>query len=282
MWREPFEPDPDRTGVGKGTPRRLSFLSPGIDLGGRMPEGSFKQDFSVSTGPLPASRKIAIAGKRFPDLRVKMREIDLTPSANEPPVRAYDPSGPYTDPAASIDIRKGLPGLRDTWIRARGDVEPVEPRAVRPEDNGLKLGEVSDVPLFDRAGRRPLRAKGGAAVTQLAYARRGIVTPEMEYIAIRENLGREKALDEKRDGQDFGASIPEFVTPEFVRDEVARGRAIIPANINHPEAEPMIIGRNFLVKINANIGNSIVTSSVAEEVDKLVWAIRWGADTVMD
>ncbi|HXE16928.1 MAG TPA: phosphomethylpyrimidine synthase ThiC [Stellaceae bacterium] len=247
-----------------------------------MPEGSFKQDFSVSTGPLPASRKIAIAGKRFPDLRVKMREIDLTPSANEPPVRAYDPSGPYTDPAASIDIRKGLPGLRDTWIRARGDVEPVEPRAVRPEDNGLKLGEVSDVPLFDRAGRRPLRAKGGAAVTQLAYARRGIVTPEMEYIAIRENLGREKALDEKRDGQDFGASIPEFVTPEFVRDEVARGRAIIPANINHPEAEPMIIGRNFLVKINANIGNSIVTSSVAEEVDKLVWAIRWGADTVMD
>ncbi len=172
--------------------------------------------------------------------------------------------------------------MRAHWIAARGDVAEVAARAVRPEDNGLKLGEVSDVPLFDRASRRPLRAKGDSAVTQLAYARRGIVTPEMEYIAVRENLGRERALDEKRDGQDFGAAIPDFVTPEFVRDEVARGRAIIPANINHPESEPMIIGRNFLVKINANIGNSIVTSSVAEEVDKLVWAIRWGADTVMD
>ncbi len=211
-----------------------------------------------------------------------MREIDITPSAKEPPVRVYDPSGPYTDPAAKIDIRAGLPGVRAPWIAARGDVAEVDARAVRPEDNGLKLGEISDVPLFDRAERKPLRAKGGAAVTQFAYARRGIVTPEMEYIAIRENLGREKALGEKRDGQDFGASIPDFVTPEFVRDEVARGRAIIPSNINHPEAEPMIIGRNFLVKINANIGNSIVTSSVAEEVDKLVWAIRWGADTVMD
>jgi phosphomethylpyrimidine synthase len=247
-----------------------------------MPEGSFKQDFSVSTGPLPASRKIGVPGKRFPDLRVQMREIDITPSAKEPPVRAYDPSGPYTDPTVKIDIRAGLSGVRAPWIASRGDVEPCEPRAVRPEDNGLRPGEISDVPLFDRAGRKPLRGKNGAAVTQLAYARRGIVTPEMEYIAIRENLGREKALAETRDGQDFGASIPDFVTPEFVRDEVARGRAIIPANINHPEAEPMIIGRNFLVKINANIGNSIVTSSVAEEVDKLVWAIRWGADTVMD
>jgi phosphomethylpyrimidine synthase len=247
-----------------------------------MPEGSFKQDFSVSTGPLPASRKIGVPGKRFSELRVQMREIDIAPSAKEPPVRAYDPSGPYTDPAVKIDIRAGLSGVRTPWIRDRGDVEEQAPRAVRPEDNGLKPGEISHVPLFDRASRKPLRAKNGAAVTQLAYARRGIVTPEMEYIAIRENLGREKALDEKRDGQDFGASIPDFVTPEFVRDEVARGRAIIPANINHPEAEPMIIGRNFLVKINANIGNSIVTSSVAEEVDKLVWAIRWGADTVMD
>ena len=247
-----------------------------------MPEGSFKQDFSVSTGPLPASRKIAVAGKRFPELRVMMREIDVTAAAKEPPVRVYDPSGAYTDPAARIDIRAGLPALRAPWIAARGDVAEVAARAVRPEDNGLRLGEVSDVPLFDRASRRPLRAKGDSAVTQFAYARRGIVTPEMEYIAVRENLGRERALDEKRDGQDFGAAIPDFVTPEFVRDEVARGRAIIPANINHPESEPMIIGRNFLVKINANIGNSIVTSSVAEEVDKLVWAIRWGADTVMD
>jgi phosphomethylpyrimidine synthase len=247
-----------------------------------MPEGSFTQDFHVSTGALPASRKIGVPGKRFPELRVAMREIDVSPSANEPPVRAYDPSGPYTDPAVKTDIRAGLAPLRGTWIAARGDVAEQAPRSVRPEDNGLRFGEVSDVPLFDRGARRPLRAKDNEAVTQLAYARRGIVTPEMEYIAIRENLGRERALDEKRDGQDFGASIPDFVTPEFVRDEVARGRAIIPANINHPESEPMIIGRNFLVKINANIGNSIVTSSVAEEVEKLVWAIRWGADTVMD
>ncbi|HEY5208232.1 MAG TPA: phosphomethylpyrimidine synthase ThiC [Stellaceae bacterium] len=247
-----------------------------------MPEGSFTQEFRVSTGALPASRKIAIPGTRFPDLRVAMREIDLTPSAKEPPVRVYDPSGPYTDPAVRTDIRMGLAPLRAPWIAARGDVAEKAPRSVRPEDNGLRPGEISDVPLFDRGRRRPLRAKGNAAVTQLAYARAGIVTPEMEYIAIRENLGREKALAEPRDGQDFGASIPDFVTPEFVRDEIARGRAIIPNNINHPESEPMIIGRNFLVKINANIGNSIVTSSVAEEVEKLVWAIRWGADTVMD
>ena len=247
-----------------------------------MPEGSFKQDFSVSTGPLPASRKIAVAGKRFPELRVQMREIDVTAAAREAPVRVYDPSGPYTDPAARIDIRAGLAPLRAPWIAARGDVAATDARAVKPEDNGLKLGEVSEVPVFARAARTPLRATGNAAVTQLAYARRGIVTPEMEYVAIRENLGRESARGERPRGEDFGAAIPDLVTPEFVRDEVARGRAIIPANVNHPEAEPMIIGRNFLVKINANIGNSIVTSSVAEEVDKLVWAIRWGADTVMD
>ncbi|HUJ98253.1 MAG TPA: phosphomethylpyrimidine synthase ThiC [Stellaceae bacterium] len=247
-----------------------------------MPEGTVKQNFGVSTGPLPASRKISIAGRRHPELRVQMREIDLSPAAKEPPVRVYDPSGPYTDPAVAIDIRLGLAPLRDPWIRARGDVEDSAARAIRPEDNGLRPGEVSDVPVFDRAGRRPLKAKPGRAPTQLAYARAGIITPEMEYIAIRENLGREQALAGGRDGESFGAAIPDHVTPEFVRDEVARGRAIIPANINHPESEPMIIGRNFLVKINANIGNSIVTSSVAEEVDKLVWAIRWGADTVMD
>ncbi len=247
-----------------------------------MPEGSFKQDFSVSIGPLPASRKIAVAGKRFPELRVQMREIDVAAAAKEAPVRVYDPSGPYTDPAVKIDIRAGLAPFRAPWIVARGDVVETEARAVKPEDNGLKLGEVSEVPLFARGARRPLRAKHNGAVTQLAYARRGIITPEMEYVAIRENLGRERALGDRARGEDFGAAIPDFVTPEFVRDEVARGRAIIPANINHPEAEPMVIGRNFLVKINANIGNSIVTSSVAEEVDKLVWAIRWGADTVMD
>ncbi len=246
-----------------------------------MPEGSLKQNFSVSTGPLPASRKVYVGGDRHHDLRVAMREIDLSPAAKEPPLRVYDPSGPYSDPAAAIDIKQGLPPMRASWIAARSDVEPQQGRAVRPEDNSLKAGEVSEVPVFDRATRRPLRAKAGRAVTQLAYARAGTITPEMEYIAIRENLGRER-LAAARDGQSFGAAIPDHVTPEFVRDEVARGRAIIPANVNHPESEPMIIGRNFLVKINANIGNSIVTSSVAEEVEKMVWAIRWGADTVMD
>jgi phosphomethylpyrimidine synthase len=246
-----------------------------------MPEGTIKQNFGVSTGPLPASRKIHVPGRRHRELRVALREIDLTPAAKEKPVRVYDPSGPYTDPTARIDIRLGLPPLREPWIQARGDAEESPGRAVQPEDNGLDAGETSNVPVFDRAARRPLRAKAGRAVTQLAYARAGIVTPEMEYIAIREALGRETPGG-VADGQSFGAAIPAHVTPEFVRDEIARGRAIIPANINHPESEPMIIGRNFLVKINANIGNSIVTSSVAEEVDKLVWAIRWGADTVMD
>ncbi len=247
-----------------------------------MPEGSVNPSFSVSTGPLPASRKVHVPGKLNPDLRVAMREIDLEPSAKEPPVRVYDPSGPYTDASVEIDIRVGLPPLRDAWIRARGDVEEVAARPVKPEDNGLKIGEESPVAAFDRAGRQPLKAKAGKSPTQLAYARAGIITPEMEYIAIRENLGREAAAKAPHGGESFGASIPKYVTPEFVRDEIARGRAIIPANINHPETEPMIIGRNFLVKINANIGNSAVTSSVAEEVDKLVWSTRWGADTVMD
>jgi phosphomethylpyrimidine synthase len=247
-----------------------------------MPEGSLKQNFGVSTGALPASRKVYVGGARHSDVRVALREIDLSPAAKEPPLRVYDPSGPYTDPAVAVDIKRGLAPFRAPWIAARGDVAPQTGRAVRPEDNGLRAGEASDVPIFDRAERRPLRAKSGRAVTQLAYARAGIITPEMEYIAIRENLGRERAGDAASDGQSFGAAIPTHVTPEFVRDEVARGRAIIPANINHSESEPMIIGRNFLVKINANIGNSIVTSSVAEEVEKMVWAIRWGADTVMD
>jgi phosphomethylpyrimidine synthase len=236
----------------------------------------------VSTGPLPASRKIHVPGRLDPPVRVAMREIDLDPGSGEPPVRVYDASGPYTDPAAEIDIAGGLPPMRRAWIEARGDVEAYEGRPVRPEDNGAKRKDKAR-PLPRRAsGHRPLRARDGQAVTQLAYARRGIVTPEMEYVAIRENLGREATAERARDGESFGASIPDHVTPEFVRDEIARGRAILPANINHPESEPMIIGRNFLVKINANIGNSAVTSSVAEEVEKMVWAIRWGADTVMD
>ncbi|MBE3561054.1 MAG: phosphomethylpyrimidine synthase ThiC [Ktedonobacteraceae bacterium] len=217
--------------------------------------------------PFPRSRKVYVAGSR-PDVRVPMREITLSPTPTRsgveenPPLRVYDTSGPYTDPAISVNIEQGLPPLRRNWILERGDVEEYEGRAVQPIDNGLK----ADDPRADRAGqipatarRRPLRARTGQTVTQMHYARRGIVTPEMEFIAIREG-----------------------VDPEFVCSEVARGRAIIPANINHPESEPMIIGRNFLVKVNANIGNSAVSSSIQEEVEKLIWATHWGADTVMD
>jgi phosphomethylpyrimidine synthase len=245
------------------------------------PKTESVNDLTVTSGPLPASRKIHVPGKVHPTVQVAMREIEVA-GGKEPSVRVYDTSGPYTDPTVTTDIRKGLAPLRTAWTVARGDVEEIEGRVARPEDDGLAPGEVSTVPVFDRMGRKPLRAKAGKAVTQLAYARAGIVTPEMEYIAVRENMGREQAAQKAMDGESFGASIPDYVTPEFVRDEIARGRAIIPSNINHPEAEPMIIGRNFLVKINANIGNSIVTSSVAEEVEKLVWAIRWGADNVMD
>ena len=223
-----------------------------------MPDQAPLQTLSVSTGPLPASRKILIQGTLHPGVKVAMREIDLEASAKEPPVRVYDPSGPYTDPAARIDIREGLERIREGWIVARGDVESYPGRVIKPEDDGLKHGDQANLDAFPNTPRRPLRAKPGKVVTQLHYARKGIITPEMEYIAIRENLGRQKAVDAKRDGESFGAAIPDFVTPEFVRDEVARGRAIIPANINHPESEPMIIGRNFLVKINANIGNSAV------------------------
>jgi phosphomethylpyrimidine synthase len=241
------------------------------------------EELRVTTGSFPASRKIHTRGRRYPEISVAMREIELEASSGEPPVRVYDTSGPYSDPVIEIDINRGLPELRKPWILARGDAEFYEGRVVKPEDNGLRSGEASAVSLFDRGRRQVLRAKPRAAVTQLAYARRGIITQEMEYVAIRENLGREKLRRQGMiDGESFGASIPEHVTPEFVRDEIARGRAIIPNNVNHPETEPMIIGRNFLVKVNANIGNSIVTSSVAEEVEKMVWATRWGADTVMD
>ncbi|MBM3490622.1 MAG: phosphomethylpyrimidine synthase ThiC [Alphaproteobacteria bacterium] len=223
---------------------------------------------AVTTGPLPGSRKIQVPGLLHPDLRVAMREVVLSAQAAEPPVMLYDSSGPYTG-ERPIDITQGLSRLRASWIAARSDVEAYDSR----------LHNRAAAPLPAGSGeRRPLRGKAGRAVTQLAYARAGIVTPEMEYIAIRENLG----LAAGRDGESFGAAIPDRITAEFVREEVARGRAIIPANVNHPEAEPMIIGRNFLVKVNANIGNSAVGSSIAEEVEKLVWSIRWGADTVMD
>ncbi|MEO3478542.1 phosphomethylpyrimidine synthase ThiC [Phaeobacter sp. CAU 1743] len=234
---------------------------------------------SVTTGPLPASRKIYVSGDIHPEIRVPMREIATHPTAGEAPLPVYDSSGPYTDPDHTTDIRQGLPALRRDWILTRADVEEYQGRDVKPEDNGFVEGDRLTPEFPQRPA--PLRATGDRAVTQLAYARAGIITPEMEYIAIRENQLRETSPCH-RDGNDFGAIIPDYVTPEFVRQEVAEGRAIIPANINHPELEPMIIGRNFKVKINANMGTSAVTSSMEEEVDKLVWAIRWGADTVMD
>ena len=235
-------------------------------------------ELKVTTGAIRGSRKVHVG-----PLNVAMREISLEPTSGEPPLRIYDPSGPYTDETAKIDIMMGLPELRREWIRGRGDVEDVRQRDVRPEDNGqLGPDRSGGVASFPNVRRHVLRARPGANVSQMHYARRGIVTPEMEYVATRENLGRERLAHYTRDGESFGAAIPDYVTPEFVRDEIARGRAIIPNNINHPESEPMAIGRNFLVKINANIGNSAVASDVAAEVDKMVWSIRWGADTVMD
>ncbi|MCW6531694.1 phosphomethylpyrimidine synthase ThiC [Sphingomonas sp. MMSM20] len=249
-----------------------------IELASAGSQRPARTEIGVTTGPIRGSRKIHVG-----PLKVAMRAIDLEPSSGEPPLNVYDTSGPYTDPNASIDIMAGLPALRREWIVARGDVESYDARQVRPEDNGLKGPDRSaGVAQFPNVVRRPLRAKPGANVSQMHYARRGIITPEMEYVATRENLGRAMLKDHIRDGESFGAAIPDYVTPEFVRDEVARGRAIIPSNINHPESEPMAIGRNFLVKINANIGNSAVASDVASEVDKMVWSIRWGADTVMD
>jgi len=239
---------------------------------------------SVTSGPLPGSKKIYHHLRGRADIAVPFREIALDPSANEPPVRVYDPSGPYTQDAVSIDLAKGLAPIRETWLAARQGLDTYAGRAVRPEDNGDAAPDRLVPPC--PANRSPRKGRDGALTTQYELARAGIVTEEMIFVAARENLGREQMCEDAEarlaDGERFGAAVPSFVTPEFVRDEIARGRAIIPANINHPELEPMIIGRNFLVKVNANIGNSVVTSSVAEEVEKMVWAIRWGADTVMD
>ena len=233
----------------------------------------------VTTGPISGSRKVYA---RVDGLDVPLREIALAPTAGEPPVHVYDSSGPYTDDAAQINVERGLPRPREMWVRPR-HVEAYEGRDVRPEDNGNAGKTLArEFPVRNQ----PLRGLDGHPITQLELARAGIITEEMRYIAARENVAREAVLDRAAaalaDGENFGASIPEHITAEFVRSEVARGRAIIPANINHAELEPMIIGRNFLTKINANIGNSAVTSSVEEEVEKMVWAIRWGADTVMD
>ncbi|MBN8746864.1 MAG: phosphomethylpyrimidine synthase ThiC [Variovorax sp.] len=256
----------------------------------------FAHLLALTREPFPASTKGRIAGSR-PDLQVPVRDVRLT---NGEVVSLYDTSGPYTDPAAAIDVRRGLAGLRAAWIDERGDTESYEGRIRQALDDGAKHAEQQAPQEHERITqlraeaaslqRQPRRARSGMNVTQMHYARRGMVTPEMEYVALRENGRREwmaeYLADEERArrvaGNSLGASIPKIITPEFVRDEVARGRAIIPANINHPEVEPMAIGRNFKVKINANIGNSAVTSSIEEEVEKLVWAIRWGADNVMD
>uniref|UniRef100_UPI003571345C phosphomethylpyrimidine synthase ThiC n=1 Tax=Chitinilyticum piscinae TaxID=2866724 RepID=UPI003571345C len=252
--------------------------------------------------PLPNSRKVYVEGSR-PDIRVPMREIsqDDTPTMfggeQNPAIYVYDCSGPYTDPAAKIDVRKGLEPIRAAWIEERNDTEILD--GLTSEYGRMREADASLDHLRFDLQRKPRRAKTGANVSQMHYARKGIVTPEMEYVAIRENLQREKYIESlqalgakgekmakmmlrQHPGQNFGANIPEKITPEFVRDEIAAGRAIIPNNINHPESEPMIIGRNFLVKINGNIGNSAVTSSITEEVDKMTWGIRWGADTIMD
>ncbi|MBI4489132.1 MAG: phosphomethylpyrimidine synthase ThiC [Deltaproteobacteria bacterium] len=256
----------------------------------------------ITTEPFPASGKIYIPGKRHKDVRVAMREISISSiperSSNNReaekgnlPLIIYDTSGPYTDPASQIDVRNGLAPLRLGWILERGDVEESSGSRVQAGGDGANgAAHESEGERFPETSLRTvLRARPGRNVAQMHYAKQGIITPEMEYIAIRENLGREMALEHNgsglgrtHSGNSFGAAIPKWVTPEFVRDEVARGRAIIPANVNHPESEPMIIGRNFLVKINANIGNSAVASSVEEEVEKMIWATRWGADTVMD
>ena len=252
----------------------------------------------ITTQPLPASRKVFVTGAN-PGVRVPMREISLTPTKSmnggaptpNDPITVYDTSGPYTDPAVTIDVRKGLAALRREWILSRGDVEQLPD--VTSHYGRMRASDPKLVDLRFQHLRKPLRAKIGHNVTQIHYARKGIVTPEMEFVAIRENQSREVARElasrngdgggiAQHPGQSWGASIPKTITPEFVRDEVARGRAIIPANINHPESEPMIIGRNFLVKINSNIGNSAVASSIEEEVEKMIWSIRWGADTVMD
>ena len=238
----------------------------------------------VTTGPISASRKVYDAPNDHPDVRVPFRAIMLTDTSGESPFRVYDSSGPYTDPAASIDVERGLPRIRETWIAARGGVEYYQGRAIKPEDNGNVSGSHAARDFDNKP--QPMRSIADAPVTQFEFARAGVITKEMIYVAHRENLGRAAALERAQgalaDGESFGADIPAHITPEFVRSEIARGRAIIPANINHGELEPMIIGRNFLVKINANIGNSAVSSSIEEEVEKMVWAIRWGADTVMD
>ena len=265
--------------------------------------GATDEKVNISTDPIsPKSKKVYVSGTIHSDIKVPFREISLSASTtvngngngngnhieqDESSLIVYDTSGPYTDPDAKIDIREGLDPIRLPWIIGRGDVEYYDGRKIEPKDDGYREGENPNTERFPKTRDKVLRAKPGQNVSQMYYAKRGIITPEMEFIAIRENQKRKQWVkNEEREqrltGNSYGASLPQEITPEFVRDEVARGRAIIPANINHPESEPMIIGRNFLVKINANIGNSAVTSSIEEEVEKMVWSSRCGADNVMD
>ena len=263
--------------------------------------GATDEKVNISTDPIsPKSKKVYVSGTIHSDIKVPFREISLSASTtvngngngnhieqDESSLIVYDTSGPYTDPDAKIDIREGLDPIRLPWIIGRGDVEYYDGRKIEPKDDGYREGENPNTERFPKTRDKVLRAKPGQNVSQMYYAKRGIITPEMEFIAIRENQKRKQWVEneereERLTGNSYGASLPQEITPEFVRDEVARGRAIIPANINHPESEPMIIGRNFLVKINANIGNSAVTSSIEEEVEKMVWSSRCGADNVMD
>jgi len=265
--------------------------------------GATDEKVNISTDPIsPKSKKVYVSGTIHSDIKVPFREISLSASTtvngngngngnhieqDESSLIVYDTSGPYTDPDAKIDIREGLDPIRLPWIIGRDDVEYYDGRNIEPKDDGYREGENPNTERFPKTRDKVLRAKPGQNVSQMYYAKRGIITPEMEFIAIRENQKRKQWVEneereERLTGNSFGASLPQEITPEFVRDEVARGRAIIPANINHPESEPMIIGRNFLVKINANIGNSAVTSSIEEEVEKMVWSSRCGADNVMD
>jgi len=265
--------------------------------------GATDDKIEISTDPIsPKSKKVYVSGTLFPDIKVPFREISLSPSTtisgngnsnghhkegDESSILVYDTSGPYTDPKAMIDIREGLEPIRLPWITGREDVEYYEARTIMPKDDGYRDGENPNTERFPKTRAQVLRAKPGQNVTQMHYAKKGIITPEMEFIAIRENQKRKQWIENperenRLKGNSFGANLQNEITPEFVREEVARGRAIIPANINHPESEPMIIGRNFLVKINSNIGNSAVSSSIEEEVEKMVWSSRCGADNVMD
>ena len=244
----------------------------------------------ITIGSLPSSEKIYVTSKKNNDVKVAMRQINLSSSSSNKNLIVYDTSGVYTDnkTCQNIDLNKGLPKIRENWIKERNDVEEYIGRNVKPEDNGIlnNIQAKAAVPEFDLSNFTPLKAKKGHRPTQMSYAKAGIITKEMEYIAIRENMGREKISNEIRQNNphiaEFDKKIPAFITPEFVRSEVASGRAVIPSNINHPESEPMIIGRNFLVKINANIGNSAIFSSVEDEVEKMIWSTRWGGDTLMD